>query len=107
MIEPLKGSELAKEGYYSTNEDVLRSLKANAKGKKIIDALLERRGLEKLRGTYYDGIPNLLAEHDWQDSIVHGAFNQCVTITGRLSGTKPNQQNLPGDCKRFCISRYE
>ena len=107
LIEPLKGSELAKEGYYSTNEDVLRSLKANAKGKKIIDALLERRGLEKLRGTYYDGIPNLIAEHDWQDSIVHGAFNQCVTITGRLSGTKPNQQNLPGDCKRYCVSRYE
>jgi len=107
LVEPLKGSELAKEGYYGTSEDILRSLTANAKAKRVIQALLDRRGIEKLRGTYYDGIPNLIQEHAWDNSIVHGAFNQCVTITGRLSGTKPNQQNLPGGCKKFCISRYD
>ena len=106
LVTPLKGSELAKEGYYSTNEDTLKNLTANAQSKRIIQALLDRRGIEKLRGTYYDGIPNLIEEHDWGDGIVHGQFNQCVAITGRLSGTKPNQQNLPPDCKRFCVSRY-
>jgi DNA polymerase I-like protein with 3'-5' exonuclease and polymerase domains len=106
IIEPLKGSEQAKEGYYGTSEDILRSLKSKGRVGKIIDTLLDRRGIEKLRGTYYDGIPNLIAEHHWENSIVHGQFNQCVAITGRLSSTKPNQQNLPGGCKKFCISRY-
>ena len=107
LIEPLKGSELAKEGYYSSNEDVLKNLNAKGKAKKIIDLLLERRGIEKLRGTYYDGIPNLINEMHWKDDIVHGQLNQCVTSTGRLSATKPNQQNMPGNCKRLCISRYD
>jgi len=107
LIEPLKGSELSKEGCFSTNEDTLASLNTNGKVKKIIQALLDRRGVEKLRGTYYDGIPNLSEKHNWQGNIIHGQFNQCVAITGRLSGTKPNQQNMPPGCKRFCISRYD
>lgn len=106
IVEPLKGSELAKEGYFGTGEDVLNSLQPNGRAKGIIRNLLERRGLEKLRGTYYDGIPNLIEKHSWASSLVHGSLNQCVTITGRLSATKPNQQNMPKGCKRFCISRY-
>jgi len=107
LVEPLKGSELAKEGYFSTNEDVLKNLNATGKAKKLIDLLLERRGIEKLRGTYYDGIPNLIKDMNWKDEIVHGQLNQCVTSTGRLSATKPNSQNMPSDCKRLCISRYD
>lgn len=106
LVEPLKGSELAKEGYYGTSEDVLRNLKGSGKVGKIIENLLNRRGIEKLRGTYYNGIPDLIEQHHWADSIVHGQFNQCVTSTGRLSATKPNQQNLPSGCKKFCLSRY-
>lgn len=106
LIEPLKGSELVKEGYYSSNEDALKNLNAKGKAKDIIDALLELRGLEKLRGTYYDGIPNLINSMHWKDEIVHGTLNQCVASTGRLSATKPNQQNMPPNCKRLCISRY-
>ena len=106
LIEPLQGSELAKEGYYSSNEDVLKNLNAKGNAKKIIDLLLERRGIEKLRGTYYDGIPNLIQSMNWKDDIVHGQLNQCVTSTSRLSATKPNQQNMPPNCKRLCISRY-
>lgn len=106
LVEPLKGSALAKEGYFSTNEDTLTSLKSSGKAKKLIDLLLERRGLEKLRGTYYQGIPKLIRGHQWQQQLVHGNLNQCVTNTGRLSATKPNQQNMPPDCKRLCITRY-
>lgn len=107
IVEPLKGSELAKEGYYGTSEDVLRNLKGTGQVTKIISHLLERRGIEKLRGTYYNGIPDLIQHHNWRDSIVHGQFNQCVVTTSRLSATKPNQQNMPSGCKRFCVSRYE
>ena len=107
LIEPLKGSELAKEGYFSTDESTLKNLKPDKKVKRIIELLLERRGIEKLRGTYYDGIPKLIKESNWLDNIVHGNLNQCVTITSRLSATKPNQQNQPPDCKKLCISRYD
>lgn len=107
LVEPLKGSESAKEGVYGTGEDVLKSLRGTGKTKKIIQALLDRRGIEKLRGTYYDGIPDLIAIHNWANQTVHSQFNQCVVVTGRLSSTRPNQQNLPGGCKKFCISRYQ
>ena len=107
LITPLKGTELAKEGFYSTDEDTMKNLKPTGKVKKIIDLLLERRGLEKLRSTYYNGIPDLIEKHHWKDNFVHGSLNQCVAITSRLTGTKPNQQNMPKGCKQFCISRYE
>lgn len=106
LIEPLKNSGLSKDGYFSTDEDTLQNLRATGKVKRIIDTLLERRGLEKLRGTYYEGIPKLMESHQWANSLVHGQFNQCVTITGRLSATKPNQQNMTKEVKQFCISRY-
>jgi len=107
LIEPLKNSALKKEGYFATNEDVLMNLKAKGVAKKIIETLLEIRGLEKLRGTYYEGIPKLIEEHAWENNVVHGNLNQCVVTTSRLSATKPNQQNLPSGCKLFCISRYD
>lgn len=106
IVEPLKGTELAKEGFYGTGEDVLQSLKPDGRAKRIIGSLLNRRGLTKLSSTYYNGIPNLIEKHNWDQQFVHGSLNQCVTITGRLSATKPNQQNMPGGCKKFCISRY-
>lgn len=106
LIEPLKGTELAKEGYYKTDEDTLINLRATGRTKEIIDALLERRGIEKLRGTYYEGLPKLIEEHSWANSLIHGSLNQCVTVTGRLSATKPNQQNMTKEVKNFCISRY-
>lgn len=106
LIEPLKGSELAKDGYFGSDEDTLRNLKVTGVNKRLIEKILERRGIEKLRGTYYEGIPKLMSEHAWADSLVHGQLNQCVTTTSRLSATKPNQQNMPPACKQFCVSRY-
>jgi len=106
LIEPIKGSELAKDGYYGSDEDTLRNLKVTGVNKQLIDKILERRGIEKLRGTYYEGIPKLMSEHSWSDSLVHGQLNQCVTTTSRLSATKPNQQNMPPACKQFCVSRF-
>lgn len=107
LVEPLKGSELAKEGYFGTSEPVLLSLRATGKVKKVINALLERRGLEKLRNTYFNGIPDRIDEHHWSDNCVHGQLNQCVTGTGRLSATNPNQQNMTKEVKKYCVSKYD
>ena len=43
---------------------------------------------------------------DWPDYTLFSNLNQCVASTGRLSSTKPNQQNFPPEAKTFCVSRY-
>ena len=105
LIEPIKGSELAKEGFFATNEDVLKKLKG-PNAKKFVAPLLEYAKLEKLNSTYYKGMLTRMQEYNWTDGVLHGQFNQCVTITGRLSSSKPNQQNLAGDCLNIFISRF-
>jgi len=105
-LEPPKGSELKKEGYFSTDEATLLSVKANKVGKFLISKILERSKLCKLRSTYLSGLPKLIKEMDWPDGFLFSNLNQCVATTGRLSSTKPNQQNLPPEAKMFCVSRY-
>ena len=74
---------------YSVSEPTLRSLKARGKARSIIQLLLERAKLDKLHSTYYRGLPELIEEMDWPSNTLHGQFNQCVAVTGRLSSSKP------------------
>ena len=57
----------------------------------IIEHLLRYREVEKLRGTYGEG---LLAEIA-PDGRIHATFNQTVARTGRLSSDAPNLHNIP------------
>ncbi len=106
IVQPLKGSELSKEGFFATNIPTLLSLKATGKAKKIINLLLERSALEKINNTYLKGIPKKREEMNWPVGNIHTSLNQCVVSTGRLSSTKPNTQNLADLAKYYCISRY-
>jgi len=107
LINPLKGSELKKEGYYSTDERTLRSLKGSKKAMEIINLLLTRSGLEKKVSTYYRGLVALIKNSNWKSGTIHGQLNQCVARTGRLSSSKPNLQNFDGSIKGLFKSRYE
>ena len=73
---------------YSTAADVLDKL---APEYPIIADILEYRQLTKLKSTYADGLANYIAE----DGRIHTSFNQTITVTGRLSSTEPNLQNIP------------
>lgn len=106
LIEPLKNSELAKEGYYSTDESTLLSVKTNKTTKKLIEWLLERAKLSKLKSTYLLGLPKTIEKFKWRPNMLYSTLNQCVAVTGRLSSSKPNQQNFPKEAKQFCITRY-
>jgi DNA polymerase-1 len=103
LYEPLRGSELKKEGFYATNEDTLLKLKGKQGPLKV---LLELSKLEKLNGTYYQGLPKLNANMAWPDGMLHGSFNQCTTVTGRLSSDKPNLQNFASELQDVFITRY-
>lgn len=108
LITPLKGSELKKEGYWSTDEQTLSSLKPKTKEmKELISAILRLSKLEKLKGTYYEGLPKIMNERHWQDNLIHGKFNQCVARTGRLSSSQPNLQNFPPEALSLCRSEYD
>jgi len=106
LMKPLAGSELKKEGFFSTNEDTLKKLKPNKKGKEILDILLTRTTLEKRKSTYYQGIVKLIDEMNWNKDTIHGQLNQCVAKTGRLSSSKPNLQNFDGEIKSLFTTRY-
>ena len=54
--------------------------------------VLDWRGLQKLKGTYVDALPQLVNPDTGR---VHTSFNQAVAATGRLSSSDPNLQNIP------------
>ena len=103
LFTPLKGSEMAKEGNYAVDESTLRKLK----GKKwLIDLILELSKLEKLNGTYYNGLIKLRKEMNWEEGVLHGNFNQTTAQTGRLSSSRPNLQNFASELQDIFISKY-
>jgi len=106
LIDPPRGSELVKEGFYATSEPILRGMEQSKKVGSKVKLLLERAKLSKLVGTYYEGIPELITKMDWRDSIIHGSFNQCIAATGRLSSSKPNLQNFAGEVDKLIESSY-
>ncbi|WP_445383159.1 DNA polymerase I [Robiginitalea sp. IMCC43444] len=78
-----------KTGQYSTAEDVLSDL---AKDHKIVRAVLDYRGLSKLKSTYVDALPDQVSRVTGR---VHTDYMQTVAATGRLSSNNPNLQNIP------------
>lgn len=106
LIEPLKNTALKKEGYFSTDEATLLSVKTNKTTKKLVEWLLKRAKLAKLKSTYLLGLPATITKFNWRPNMLYSTLNQCVAVTGRLSSSKPNQQNFPKEAKQFCITRY-
>jgi len=105
-INPLKGSELDKEGLFSTDESTLKSLRGTKEAKELVKLILERATLEKRLTTYYRGLVELRTSMNWPVDKLHGQLNQCVAKTGRLSSSKPNLQNFDGEIKQLFGSRY-
>ena len=76
-------------GQPSTAEDVLEELAGEYELPRLI---LEYRGLAKLKSTYIDKLPSQV---DARTGRVHTSYHQAVAVTGRLSSTDPNLQNIP------------
>ena len=107
LVNPLKGTELAKEGLYSTDEATLKSLKHRTKrSKELVEVLLRRSELEKRLTTYYRGLPETARKYNWKKGMIYGQLNQCVARTGRLSSSRPNLQNFDGEIKQLFYSRF-
>ncbi len=74
---------------YSTDAETLEKLRPIH---PIINEILDYRVVSKLKSTYVDGLLSLC---DRKTSRVYTTFKQALTLTGRLSSTEPNLQNIP------------
>jgi len=73
----------------STDSTVLEKLKSEY---PIANDVLSYRSLEKLLSTYVKALPTMISKRTGR---IHTSFNQTIAITGRLSSTGPNLQNIP------------
>ncbi|MCX9154711.1 DNA polymerase I [Niveibacterium sp. 24ML] len=76
-------------GQPSTDEEVLQQLALDYPLPKL---LLEYRSMAKLKSTYTDKLPRSVNPGTGR---VHTSFSQAGAVTGRLSSSEPNLQNIP------------
>jgi DNA polymerase-1 len=86
---PTQGMRRTKTGHYSTAAGVLERLQGKH---PVIDYILEYRELAKLKSTYVDALPQMVNPRTGR---VHTSYNQTGTVTGRISSSEPNLQNIP------------
>ncbi|MBU0990928.1 MAG: DNA polymerase I [Proteobacteria bacterium] len=85
---PVQKKTKMKTGY-STDVDVLTTLSGMHELPRFV---LRHRTLSKLKSTYADSLVELIHP---ETRRIHTSFNQTVTVTGRLSSSDPNLQNIP------------
>ena len=86
---PTEGIPRGTSGRFSTAAEVLEGLKG---AHPVIDLLLEHRQLSKIKSTYVDALPLMVNPHTGR---LHTSWNQTGTVTGRISSSEPNLQNIP------------
>jgi DNA polymerase-1 len=76
-------------GQPSTAESALQDL---ALAYPLPRVILEHRTLTKLKSTYTDALPQRISRVTGR---LHTSYHQAVAVTGRLSSSDPNLQNIP------------
>ena len=96
----------AKTGQISVDDSVLSDMLKHTfdpKAIAIINGLLKYRELSKQLSTYVQGLSKHVI-----NNFIHGKLNHTATVTGRLSSTNPNLQNISNNpIKQIFVSRYE
>ncbi|MGB5950365.1 MAG: DNA polymerase I [Parvibaculum sp.] len=85
-----EGGKRTKTGAWSTDADALEALAVQ--GHALPRAVLDWRGLSKLKSTYTDALPSFIHPDTGR---VHTNYALASTTTGRLSSSDPNLQNIP------------
>jgi DNA polymerase-1 len=88
-LEPPDRGRKTASGHYSTSSDILDALSGKH---PVVDMVIEHRELSKLQSTYVEALP---AAVDPTTGRVHTSYSQTGAVTGRLSSSNPNLQNIP------------
>lgn len=91
--KPVKYTDGGKNGVKqpSTDAEVLEEWAGE--GDEWAQRLLKHRGISKIYGTYVEGLLDHIDPP--KDFRIHTTLNQHGTVTGRLSSSEPNLQNIP------------
>lgn len=84
--------KVTKQPILTTGSDILAQLDT-----EFTKLLLEYRRLIKLVSTYIDKLPECVLN----DGRIHCNFNQYGALTGRVSSSDPNMQNIPAHNKEI------
>lgn len=92
MLDPKRkiAKKSAKTGFYVVDVTTLDALAAE--GHEIAKLLVQYRALTKLHGTYIAGLQHHINPYT---NRIHTTYQNALTVTGRLSCTAPNLQNIP------------
>lgn len=99
LAQPLEKWMTKKEGVFKTDVEVLLELKEE--GVEAASLMLEWRRLDKDIGTYYKRYDEKKSKYVGMltlvqpDGYIHHTLNNVSTVTGRLSASNPNAQNIP------------
>ncbi len=85
--------EKTPKGQASTSEAVLQALAIRFPLAKLV---LKHRSLSKLKSTYTDKLP---LQINPKTGRIHTSYHQAAVVTGRLSSSDPNLQNIPARTK--------
>ena len=88
-LEPPDRGNKTASGHYSTSAGVLELLRGKH---EVVDWVLEHRELSKIKSTYVDALQVALNS---ETGCVHTSYSQIGAVTGRLSSSNPNLQNIP------------
>ena len=88
-LEPPDRGNKTASGHFSTSAGVLDLLRGKH---SVVDLILEHRELSKLKSTYVDALQAALNS---ETGCVHTSYSQIGAVTGRLSSSDPNLQNIP------------
>jgi len=88
-LEPPDRGRKTASGHFSTSADILDALSGKH---PVVDWVIENRELSKLKSTYVEALP---AAVDSKTGRVHTSYSQIGAVTGRLSSSNPNLQNIP------------
>lgn len=93
FYDVLKVGVIDKKKPRGTGEEILEKINL-----PICKLILEKRGLEKIIGTYVDKLPECVIP---ETGRLHAHFNQIGADTGRFSSSDPNLQNIPSHLKEI------
>ena len=88
-LEPPDRGNKTASGHFSTSAGVLDLLRGKH---PVVDLILAHRELSKIKSTYVDALQVALNS---ETGCVHTSYSQIGAVTGRLSSSNPNLQNIP------------
>lgn len=65
--------------------------------KEVLEALITYGGVTKILSTFIPAFENAVSKDDSDIVWLHGSFNLGGTVSGRLSSSDPNMQNIPAN----------